>query len=288
MTFGAWYQKGKSYLQKAGIESPAFDAVCLFQKVFGLDRQGLIVRASEEAPQDGGLFWSLIERRAQKEPLQYLLGEWEFLDGRLKVGEGVLIPREETELLVYTARDLLLQAGAAPEEPLKALDLCAGTGAVGIGLGKLFPQAEIFCVEWYAEAFRYLKENIGQDGGRLKAVRADVLSGPNLEFPVPEGGYDALVSNPPYLETGELASLQEEVRREPRTALDGGADGLDFYRAIAEKWLKLLKPGGVLAVEIGESQGTAVKGIFQEYGAQELRVYQDFNGLDRVVAGKGK
>lgn len=288
MTFGAWYQKGKNYLQKAGIESPAFDAVCLFQKVFGLDRQGLIARSSEEAPQDGGLFWSLIERRAQKEPLQYLLGEWEFLDGRLKVGEGVLIPREETELLVYTARDLLLQSGAAPGDPLKVLDLCAGTGAVGIGLGKLFPRSEIFCVEWYGEAFRYLEENIAQaGGGRVKAVRADVLSGPGGKFPALKGGFDALVSNPPYLETGELASLQEEVRREPRTALDGGSDGLDFYRAIAGKWLELQKPGGVLAVEIGESQGAAVKGLFREYGVQELQVYQDFNGLDRVVAGRG-
>ena len=114
-----------------------------------------------------------------------------------------------------------------------------------------------------------------------------MLSGPGGNFPALKGGFDALVSNPPYLETGELASLQEEVRREPRTALDGGSDGLDFYRAIAGKWLELQKPGGVLAVEIGESQGAAVKGLFREYGVQELQVYQDFNGLDRVVAGRG-
>ena len=288
MTFGDWYQKGKNWLQKAGIESPAFDAVCLFQKVFGLDRQGLIIRSSEEAPDDGGAFWRLIERRAQKEPLQYLLGEWGFLDGVLEVGEGVLIPREETELLVYTARDML-QNAAAQRNTLRVLDLCAGTGAVGIGLGQLLPQVEIDCVEWYEEAFRYLEKNIEKAGdGRVKAVKADVLSGPDASFPIFEEGYDALVSNPPYIETAELSSLQEEVKREPRSALDGGKDGLDFYRAIAEKWLKLLKPGGIVAVEIGESQGAAVQEIFQQYGMRDLRVYKDFNSLDRVVAGKGK
>lgn len=279
MTFQQAYQQGKNLLQRAGVESPAFDAICLFRRAFGLDRQGLLLHGDKPAPaQQARVFFEMIEQRRARRPLQYILGEWEFFGMNLRVGEGVLIPREETELLVYAAADLL---GGHPA-PL-VVDLCAGTGAVGLGLSRLRTDAKIICVEWYEQAFSYLKENLNRYGGTgICSLRADVTRQDTAQDLT---GLSAVVSNPPYIDSAELPDLQQEVRREPPTALDGGADGLDFYRAIANLWIPRLRPGGVVAVEIGETQAAAVSELFRRAGVYRIRVQQDFNGLDRVVAG---
>lgn len=279
MTLQQAYQQGKNLLQRAGVESPAFDTICLFRKAFGLDRQGLLLHGDRPAPaQQARAFLEMIEQRRARRPLQYILGEWEFFGMNLRVGEGVLIPREETELLVYAAADLL---GGHPA-PL-VVDLCAGTGAVGLGLSRLRADAKIICVEWYEQALSYLKENLNRYGGTgIRALQADITcqdTAQNLT------GLSAVVSNPPYIDSAELPGLQQEVRREPPTALDGGADGLDFYRAIADLWIPRLRPGGAAAVEIGETQANAVSQLFRRAGLYRIRVQQDFNGLDRVVTG---
>ena len=279
MTFGQAYQKGKNILKKAGVESPAFDAVCLFRAAFGMDRQAMIVHAGEESPQSGEeLFFAQIAQRAQRRPLQYILGEWEFLSLKLKVGEGVLIAREETELLVRVAAELLKDRPGP-----RVLDLCAGTGAVGLGLAGLLPGARVTCVELYEAAFSYLRQNIGASGFQnVRAVRADILDeAAALRF----SGFDAVVSNPPYVKTGEIPTLQAEVRREPAAALDGGEDGLDFYGGLAAFWLPRLNDGGVAAVEIGEGQESAVSALFEAAGLSQIEVYRDFNGINRVVSG---
>lgn len=279
MTLGEVYRRGKRILEDAGCDSPGFDAGCLFQKAFGLDRQQRIMRSEEEAePEQMERYLSLARGRADGRPLQYLLGEWPFLGLTLAVGEGVLIPREETELLVRTAAEQL-KGRETPE----IVDLCAGTGAVALGLASLVPGARISAVEKYEDALAYLRRNIERAGfPGVKAARLDVLD------PAPAecfSALDAVVSNPPYVCAGEIASLQREVRREPREALDGGEDGLVFYRAIAEIWLPKLKPGGVAAVEIGEEQAHDVETLFSAELA-DLRTYRDFNGTERVVAGK--
>ncbi|MDF1493520.1 peptide chain release factor N(5)-glutamine methyltransferase [Caproiciproducens sp. CPB-2] len=279
MTLGETYRMGKNILAGAGIESPAFDASCLFEKVFGLDRQRRIVHAAEPAEeQKTEEYLRLSRERAGGRPLQYILGSWPFLGLTLAVGEGVLIPREETELLVQTAAELL----RGRENP-EVLDLCSGSGAVALGLASLFPGASVLAAELYGEALSYLDLNIRNTGFRqVKSVQTDVL---NPESAARFASFDCIVSNPPYVAAGELRTLQAEVRREPRTALLGGEDGLLFYRAIASLWLPKLKPGGAAAAEIGEGQAEPVARLFQNAGLSEIRVVKDFNGFDRVVAG---
>ena len=280
MTFSQIYLNGKERLAKAGIESPAFEAMCLLEAVFGLNRQSLAVRGEETAPNgEIVVFNDMIQQRCTKRPLQYILGKWPFMDLTLEVGEGVLIPREDTEVLVRTA-DECLRGKSQPQ----VLDLCAGTGAVGLAFAAMRRSVTVTCVEFHNEAFDFLQRNIAANGGEssVTAVRADVLQPPDPEVFTQ---VDAILSNPPYIISAEIDTLQEEVQREPREALDGGEDGLRFYRAIAEHWVTLLKPGGLLAVEVGEGQARDVAELFRQAGLCNLRFAQDFNGIDRVVFG---
>lgn len=279
MTLGEAYRQGKKLLEKAGNEAPAFDAGCLFRKAFGLDRQQRIVQSGSAADMGKTAeYLAMAKERAGGRPLQYILGEWPFMGFPLEVGEGVLVPREETELLVRTAAELL--AGAARPE---IADLCAGTGAVSIGLASLLPGARITAVEKYPAAFFYLRRNLLRtNASGVTTAELDVLSPEAVrKFLL----LDAVVSNPPYVRADEIPGLQEEVQREPREALDGGRDGLVFYRAIARLWLPRLKPGGTAAVEIGEDQAADVVHLFSPL-LRDIRVTKDFNGLDRVVSGK--
>lgn len=282
MNLSQVYQSGKAALQKAGVEDPAFDAMCLFEYTFGLNRQSLIVRGNEPAPQDKAeIYGRQIEQRAQKRPLQYILGKWEFMSLQLEVGEGVLIAREDTEPLVRMAVELLKS-----DSSVKILDLCAGTGAVALGLASLLPRAEIICAELYDQALYYLDKNINNyPQYRVTALKADVLSPESVNL-LNGQTFDAIVSNPPYIKSGDLPGLQTEVQKEPQTALDGGEDGLLFYRAIAAYWLPLLKQGGIAAVEIGEDEAEQVTAIFKSAGLSQISVYQDFNNLDRIVTGR--
>ena len=279
MTLRSLYNEARRRLTAAGIDSPAFDAVCLIELVFGVNRGDLLLRGQEEADAAGEeQFEALLRRREAREPLQYLLGAWEFMDMSLKTGPGVLCPREETELLCQTV------AGYLKDTPCRGLDLCAGTGAVALGIARLCPKAEIQAVELSDQAAGYLRQNVETFGeGRVQVMMGDVLS-PEFAARFADGSLDFIASNPPYIASGELPGLQEEVQQEPSLALDGGEDGLVFYRAIAKLWAPKLHPGGVLAVEIGEEQAEAVSSLFAEAGIS-CRTEQDFNGLDRVIHG---
>lgn len=283
MTLSELYRSGKETLRKAGCDSPEFDAACLAEKAWGLDRQGLFLRGNREAnPEEEASFLQMIRERAGHRPLQYILGSWPFMDMQLLVGEGVLAPREDTEVVVRAAASLLQNTGS----PLYGIDLCGGTGAVALGLCSLVPGLRMDCVEWMPEAFAFLEQNTRRFGeGRVRPVRGDVLDARTAEalFPHP---VDVLISNPPYVRAEEIPGLQQEVRQEPHSALDGGQDGLVFYRAIADFWIPKVKPGGVVAVEIEEEQAEAVCQLFQKAGVTELCVHQDLAGLDRAVTGK--
>lgn len=279
MTLRSLYNEARRRLTAAGIDSPAFDAACLIELVFGVNRGDLLLRGQEEADAAGEEeFEALLRRRETREPLQYLLGAWEFMDMSLKTGPGVLCPREETELLCQTV------AGYLKDTPCRGLDLCAGTGAVALGIARLCPKAEIQAVELSEQAAGYLRQNVETFGeSRVQVIMGDVLS-PEFAARFADGSLDFIASNPPYIASGELPELQEEVQKEPALALDGGKDGLVFYRAIAKLWAPKLRPGGVLAVEIGEEQAEAVSALFAEAGIA-CRTEQDFNALDRVVHG---
>lgn len=279
------YLEGKQRLQKAGIESPAFDAICLFEHIFHMNRQDLMLHGhtKQATSEQEAEFFAMIEQRAQNRPLQYLLGQWQFLNLTLKMGEGVLIAREDTAVLVETAAQLL-----QTEYP-QIIDLCAGTGAVGLGLASKLSTAEITCVEKYEQAYEYLQQNIAlctrQGMKRVMAIQGDMLS---PDFVSQFEQIDCIVSNPPYIKTAVLPTLQAEVQREPQTALDGGEDGLLFYRAIADLWIPKIKRGGIIAVEIGEGQKTDVAKLFTAAGIDHIQYQKDHGGLIRVVTGVKK
>ncbi len=284
MTFRTLYLAARKRLAQAGVEEPGFDAAALAEKFLGLDRPALAVRGQESPPpQAEARFWEAVCQRAERRPLQYILGQWPFMGLSLEVGEGVLVPREDTAVVVEALAARLQEQGVP--DPV-GLDLCAGTGAAALGLCNLLPGAQGICVELDPVALGYLKKNLGRcPACRLQALQGDVLDPETAQGLARPGGWDFLLSNPPYIARGELPGLQPEVQREPALALDGGEDGLDFYRAIAWHWVPLLRPGGLLALEIGETQAQAVWRLLESQGLEELRVYKDWAGLDRALVG---
>jgi release factor glutamine methyltransferase len=254
-----------------------FDALCLAEKAFGLHKTGLRLRG--EQPIDPTEYFALVSRRASGEPLQYILGEWEFYGLRFAVGSGALIPRPETELLVDIARNeqLTHEHRAKHGEQCTVVDLCAGSGCVGLSVAHHCPNAKVYLVELSGEALPYLRKNAGQYQN-AEVIHADVL---NRQLSIVN--CQLLLANPPYVKSGEIAGLSEEVRREPRVALDGGADGLKFYRALAEKWLPRLAPGGLLACECGEGQAADIAAMFAPCATS---IVKDFNGIERVVTAR--
>ena len=279
MTYRELYLQCRRELAAAGVDSPGNDALALVSHFFGLDRPGLAVRGEETPPPERETdFLRASRERAGRRPLQYILGRWQFLGLELKVGEGVLVPREDTAVLVEALTERL-RGVSCP----RGLDLCAGTGAVALGLCSLLPGAEVICVELSPRAYPYLEENLAAyPQYSVEAVTGDVLN-PETAARFSPGALDFIASNPPYIASGELPSLQAEVQQEPALALDGGRDGLLFYRAIVRLWAPLLKPGGILAVEIGETQAEEVRALFQAHGLEQISVHQDWAGLDRAV-----
>ncbi|MEE0801179.1 MAG: peptide chain release factor N(5)-glutamine methyltransferase [Gemmiger sp.] len=262
----------QTILEQAGCPDADFDARELYRMVSGRDPR--LADAPLPAPQAERLA-ELTARRADREPLQYLAGEWDFLDFTLRVGPGVLCPRADSEVVCETAVDLLRQAGRP--DPL-VLDLCAGTGCLGLGVRRFLPQARVFCVEKSPAALRYLLANTAGTG--VAAVEADVLT---YWQTLPPATVDLILCNPPYLTAAEMADLMPETAREPAMALDGGTDGLDFYRAIAANYRQTVRPGGSLVFEIGCAQRRAVKTILADNGWTGIDSRRDYGGNDRAV-----
>ena len=259
-------------------EDAGTDAFLLMEKVTGLTRTDYPLKKDQPyPPQERAEYLALLLRRAAGEPVQYLLGEWDFMGLTFAVGPGVLIPRPETELLAETAIACL----RGRQKP-RVLELCGGSGCIAIAVAKALPQAEITVLELSGDAMSYLQKNIARHGVKnVTAVQGDALSPP----PTIMGRYDAILSNPPYIARGELPTLQREVRREPAMALDGGADGLDFYRGFNGIYPKMLTDGGLLLYEIGEEQGDAVAALLREAGLERVAVLRDLYGLPRDVLG---
>lgn len=259
-------------------EDAGTDAFLLMEKATGLTRTDYPLKKDQPyPPQERAEYLALLRRRAAGEPVQYLLGEWDFMGLTFAVGPGVLIPRPETELLAETAIACL----RGRQKP-RVLELCGGSGCIAIAVAKALPQAEITVLELSGDAMSYLQKNIARHGVKnVTAVQGDALSPPMTIT----GRYDAILSNPPYIARGELPTLQREVRREPAMALDGGADGLDFYRGFNGIYPKMLTDGGLLLYEIGEEQGDAVAALLREAGLERVSVLRDLYGLSRDVLG---
>ena len=264
-------------LTAAGCPDADFDARELFRLVTGADLR-LADQPLTAAQADR--LETLTVRRAAREPLQYLCGSWPFLDFELVVGPGVLCPRADTEVVAEVAAGLL----AGVQKP-KVLDLCAGTGCLGLGVKRFCPDAVVTSLEKSPEAFRYLEQNAKN---ALHRPAATPVLGDLFTYweTLPEGKLDLIVSNPPYLTAAEMQQLQPEVAREPAMALEAGADGLVFYRAIAEHYQKALRPGGALALEIGWQQREAVTALLAENGWVEIACKKDYGGNDRCVTAR--
>ena len=253
----------------AGVPDARFDAVQLYKFVTGRDPR----LDNGPTPDEASSLRVLGERRAAREPLQYLLGEWDFMDFTLKVGRGVLCPRADSEVVCEAAIELLKDA----EAPV-VYDLCAGTGCLGLGIARHLPGAAVTCVEKSADAWPYLTANVAGTG--VQAVQGDILTYYNG---LPSGGADLIISNPPYLTAEEMAHLMPETAREPAMALDGGADGLDFYRLLTAHYRDALRPGGWLVLEIGCAQAADVLALGAANGWVNGRCRKDYGGNDRVV-----
>jgi len=272
-----WLTEATARLTAAGCEDAAFDARCLLEDFGGLPRG----QAAEDTPLTDAQLAALTTALSQREagrPLQYILGQWDFLALTLQVGEGVLIPRPDTELLCEAAAERL-RGLAAP----RVLDLCAGSGCVGLGVASLVPDTTVTAVELSDEALPYLRANAARYPQYTVAVRqGNVLT----DYDAFEGPYDAILSNPPYIPTADLAGLQQEVQREPRMALDGAEDGLLFYRTIAEHWCDKLTENGFAAVEVGAGQAADVAALFTACGLENTEVLTDLGGVQRVVIAR--
>ncbi len=263
------FNYGVYFLSCNGIDEAEFKSLCLVCHCAG------IKNSEYETHKNDGIimkkFADLLWRVKNGEPLQYVIGKWDFYESEFYVGKGVLIPRPETEELT----ELAIKKAKMPAHPV-VFDLCSGSGCIGISIAKAVPSAVVYCVEKSADAMFYLLKN-AEITENVKIISADINIPPELP------AADIIVSNPPYIKTEDLKSLQAEVLHEPALALDGGADGLEFYRVIAEKWKSKLKPGGFLFLETGEDQGTCVSEILAAQGFADIEIIKDLYGNNRII-----
>ena len=278
MTYRECYEQGCRTLQAAGIEEIALDARLLLEAVCGTDRNDLLVHGEQPvAPEAEEKYLNWIRQRAEHIPLQQLTGEQGFMGLTFSVNEHVLIPRQDTEILVEEVLKEL-------HDGMRVLDMCTGSGCILLSLLHYSNDCEGLGVDLSAEALEVAGRNVLKVLTPEKAEHAHFLQSDLFEKV--EGKFEIIVSNPPYIASAEVEKLMPEVRdHEPRMALDGTEDGLYFYRRIIEEAGKHLVSSGMLFFEIGYDQGQAVSELMRTEGYCEVQVVQDYAGLDRVVFG---
>jgi len=270
-----------THFEERGLQAPRLEAELLLGEVLGFDRVGLLVHSQRPLSEEElATYRGLLKRRRTGEPIAYILGRREFFGMTFSVDDRVLVPRPETELLVEQA----LERTKHRELSGRALDLCTGSGCVAISFAKARRTWQTWGTDLSEGALSVARKNALDLGAvwNLSFHQGDLFDA------CPRAAkFELIVSNPPYIPSGDLAELQPDVRDfEPRMALDGGPDGLDFYRRLIDEAPLRLVPGGVLAVEIGADQGPAVRSLFEGHGFGDVVIRQDFAGHDRVVSGK--
>lgn len=279
MKYQECFNKGRDVLMKAGIEEAAWDARLLLEHVCGTDRNYLLVHGDKEVDSDKeASYLQMIDMRAKRIPLQHITGVQNFMGLDFKVNEHVLIPRQDTEILV---EEILRQMS----DSSRILDMCTGSGCILISLLHYNNWCEGVGVDLSESALEVANENASALLGNkspqpvYKFIRSDL-------FENVEGKYDIIVSNPPYIRSEVIETLMPEVKEhEPRMALDGSEDGLYFYRKITDLGKEYLKRGGMLYYEIGHDQGEEVSEIMRAAGFSDVQIVKDYAGLDRVVYG---
>ncbi len=279
-TYNNLYLDLRAELKRAGDEEATQSARELVCSAAGKTR--------EEFVRDGSLYASpeveraarrLVQRHLAGEPVAYLIGEWEFYGLPLDISPAVLIPRPDTEVLATKLIDAARSAG-----PCRILDLCAGSGCIGLAAAANLPNARVLLGELDDEALKVCRQNIRRSNltGRVTSMKLDAREKPTRSL----GEFQFLVSNPPYIPSADIGTLDASVREhEPRLALDGGEDGLDFYRAICEKWRDALCESGMLFFEVGIGQADQVLRIMRSNGFGDIQIVKDLNNIPRVVYG---
>lgn len=276
MTIFEAYNDCKRQLAAVGIEDYVFESKQIIKHITGYTNAQILTKYTQQLTdfQQNNLT-AIIKQRLIRYPLQYIIGKWNFFGRDFFVGPGVLIPRSDTETLI----DVCLEAIKNKEKP-KVLDLCAGTGCIGITIKGEHPSSEVTLLEKFDEALLYTTKNAAHNNSDVKIIQGDVLKTEGAQ-----GSYDLIVSNPPYINAEDMKKLQPEVAFEPATALDGGNDGLLFYRHITKEYKNYLAKDGVLAFEVGINQAEDVAEIMSKNGFADVQSRKDYNEIDRVVFG---
>ncbi|MCI9170234.1 MAG: peptide chain release factor N(5)-glutamine methyltransferase [Lawsonibacter sp.] len=280
-TYNNLFLDTRARLKKAGVESAQLEAreiICFAadksREQFYRDMSLYVSREMEQRVED------LVQRRLAGEPVAYIIGEWEFYGLSLDISRDVLIPRLDTELLAERGILKARESG----EGARVLDLCAGSGCVGLAIASNAPECRVVLGELSEGALRVCKQNVRRNelNARVTCLSVNALENPSSTL----WDFDAIVCNPPYIPTVDIEALDVSVRDyEPRMALDGGKDGLDYYRAIAAKWKPALRLGGTLIFEVGVGQAGAVEDILEENGYEEIKILPDTQNILRVVEG---
>jgi release factor glutamine methyltransferase len=280
-TYNELYLDARRQLRDFGVIDDQLEARELICYVSGKTRQEFqrdrSLYASREIEEQ--MAW-LLSRRKAGEPVAYLLGEWDFMGLTLDITTDVLIPRPDTEVLAERA---ILRAQAV-KESCRVLDLCCGSGCIGLAVAKYVPGCRVVLADYSDGALRVAKQNVRKTGLKAQTgcTKADALGEPPYNI----GTFDVIVSNPPYIRTAEMETLDASVKDyEPHMALDGGTDGLDFYRSITRLWKRLLRRNGALLFEVGYDQAQQVAQLMERAGFQNVVYHKDGNDILRVVEG---
>jgi len=287
-------RKSTEYLEAAGIDDALSEAEMLVFHAVNMDRLDAYVDNPEIENLNSAKVRRLLQRRIKGEPVQYIIGHIEFLGLTVRVGKGVLIPRPETELLVeeviktVKSKALSVKSSEKNSSQLTAhslrtfLDLCTGTGCIALSLAKEFPDAAVYGTDLSKEALAYAKKN-----AKKNTIKNARFSQGSLFEPVEGKRFDLITANPPYIRRDEIETLQPEIRDwEPVAALDGGMDGMDFYRAILSSAGDYLNPNGFIFLELGYDQAGGVQKIARAEGFREIAVINDYAGIGRILKVK--
>ena len=270
------YRSLTNALAAAGVDTPAYEASLLLETFANASRATLMT--DRDRPYSTPELESAVSRRLSREPLQYILGEWDFFGCVFTVSPHCLVPRPDTELLVETAIRVL-------SENARAVDLCTGSGCVAVATLVHRPDVTADALELYPETLKLACENADRNGvaSRFTPIEADLLED-GVTCLSPRAPYDAILSNPPYIPTADIEALSPEVKREPLAALDGGEDGLTFYRAILRDYAPLVKPGGHILLEMAYDQAEDLRSLAAEYlPMASVEILRDLGGNDRVT-----
>lgn len=279
-TYNNLYLDARRALKAAGSDNPQLEAQELLSFAAEKTRQELLRDMALYAPTPiAERFEGLMERRLAGEPVAYLVGEWEFYGLPLDISPDVLVPRDDSEILARQA----IQRVQAVSGEVRVLDLCAGSGCIGLAVAKHCPQAKVILGDISEGALRICRQNTRRNGltAQVSSCQINALEKPSAAL----WDFDVIAANPPYIPTEDLAGL-EVSKFEPQLALNGGEDGLDFYRAITEKWVSSLRLGGWLICEIGVGQVGKVEELFARAGLRDIQSYQDTGDIWRVVEGR--